>query len=264
MSDVIPLRTNATIESQDDKPSEGASVQEIIQLDANGSDLDWQELESAFENNSSEISSYINLRTGEVRRIVAGLETKEDTLIRVGSVPDYLFIEPINSKDQYRWMEEFIETVEEKDLKSKLRASIDGKGAFRRFKDVLFSYPEQKDAWFNKRSYEIRLHILSWLKTHKIKPCFPPPWLNEDGSIQHTPIDGIMGKTRINGQNGQINPGEIRRLVHEAADTLSYRDLFHALSYLEFLRLHRLGHFSRSGSTRKSYPPPEPPPSEEP
>jgi len=209
------------------------------------------------------VSSFVNLRTGEVKRIVSGLDSKEDEMFRSGNTSDFLFIEPINSKDQYRWMEEFIESLPNAELKAKLKTSIDGKGAFRRFKDTLFSYPEEKDTWFNKRSGEIRVHILDWLKKNRIKPCFPPPWLNEDGTIYEN-YDPTQLKNKSNGgQSTQLNPGELRRLVHEAVDTLSYRDLFHALSYLEYLRLHRLGHFSRSnGSTRRSNPP-EPPDPEE-
>ena len=45
-------------------------------------------------------------------------------------------------------MEDFIATVEDEHLAELLEVAIDGKGAFRRFKDVLAHYPEERERWF--------------------------------------------------------------------------------------------------------------------
>ena len=100
--------------------------------------IDWEALEDAFENNAPEVHSYLHLETGEVVRIVDGIADPQ-MHTRVMADAMYLRVEPVSSREQYRWMERFIATVEDGEFREKLVKSIDGKGAFRRFKDVLMS-----------------------------------------------------------------------------------------------------------------------------
>jgi len=98
----------------------------------------WEALEDAFENNAPEVHSYLHLMTGEVMRIVDGVADPV-THARIVADPQYCRVDPVSSREQYRWMERFIATVDEGPLRQRLLQSIDGKGAFRRFKDVLMS-----------------------------------------------------------------------------------------------------------------------------
>src|SRR5262245_44742843 len=100
----------------------------------------WEALEDAFENNAPEVHSYLHLSTGEVIRIVDGIADPE-MHTRIMGDADYMRVDPVSSREQYRWMERFIATVDEPELRGKLLGAIDGKGAFRRFKDVLMTYP---------------------------------------------------------------------------------------------------------------------------
>src|SRR6201990_2911306 len=97
--------------------------------------VDWEALEDAFENNAPEVHSYLHVTTGEVLRVVDGVADPQ-MHSRISSDPNYLRIDPVSSREQYRWMERFIPMVDEGELKTKLSQAIDGKGAFRRFKDV--------------------------------------------------------------------------------------------------------------------------------
>jgi hypothetical protein len=45
-------------------------------------------------------------------------------------------------------MEDFIETVPDSDRAGRLSSAISGRGAFRRFKDVLALWPAELDRWF--------------------------------------------------------------------------------------------------------------------
>src|SRR6188472_1623769 len=67
----------------------------------------WEALEDAFENNAPEVHSYLHLETGEVIRIVDGIA---DPAMhhRVMKDPTYLRVDPVSSREQYRWMERFI------------------------------------------------------------------------------------------------------------------------------------------------------------
>src|ERR1700749_4244172 len=94
--------------------------------------VDWEALEDAFENNAPEVHSYLHLSTGEVLRVVDGVADPQ-MHVRIASDGNYLRIDPVSSREQYRWMERFIPMVEDDDLRGKLGQAIDGKGAFRRF-----------------------------------------------------------------------------------------------------------------------------------
>src|SRR5512147_2803034 len=95
--------------------------------------IDWEALEDAFENNAPEVHSYLHLGTGEVLRVVDGIADPE-MHARIAADTNYLRIDPVSSREQYRWMERFIQMLEDGELRDKLTSAIDGKGAFRRFK----------------------------------------------------------------------------------------------------------------------------------
>ena len=135
----------------------------------------WEALEDAFENNAPEVHSYLHFDTGEVIRIVDGVA---DPAMHTRILNDsrYLRIDPVSSREQYRWMERFIATVEEEELRRRLNIAIDGKGAFRRFKDALMSHPVDRERWFAFRSERLRACMESWLTAHGIKAVERPTW----------------------------------------------------------------------------------------
>jgi hypothetical protein len=135
----------------------------------------WEALEDAFENNSPEVHSYLQLETGEVLRIVDGVADPA-MHARVIAESIYLRIDPVSSREQYRWMERFIATVDDLDLRHNLLAAIDGKGAFRRFKDALMGHPADRERWFTFRSERLRACMEAWLTTHNITAAERPAW----------------------------------------------------------------------------------------
>ena len=73
-------------------------------------------------------------------------------------------------------MEQFVGSVADEPLRERLIISIDGKGAFRRFKDVLLAYPAERERWFSYRAELLHWHIQQWLEQHDIRPTNEPPW----------------------------------------------------------------------------------------
>ena len=73
-------------------------------------------------------------------------------------------------------MERFIETVVHPALKERLQDSIVGKGAFRRFKDVISRFPDERKRWFAFRDVLLHRHILDWLKESKLEVSEMPAW----------------------------------------------------------------------------------------
>ncbi len=210
--------------------------------------VDWEALEDAFENNAPEVHSYLHLTTGEVLRVVDGVADPQ-MHSRISSDPNYLRIDPVSSREQYRWMERFIPMVDEGELKTKLSQAIDGKGAFRRFKDVLMSFAADRERWFTFRSERLRTFMEAWLTAHAIKAVPRPTW--GDGppsSIEEPPPDSLMPMSQplLDGeapksQNGrrQRNAESLRTALKELGDALGPRELDLLVAFAEFLKARR-------------------------
>jgi len=130
--------------------------------------IDLEELCLAMENNSYDLDYYLDLETGEVIFISdymddANLEELKD---RIDENPDrYEPIPKAESYEDYDDMVDFISTVEDEHLVELLEIAIDGKGAFRRFKDVLARYPEKKERWYRFKNERMKERAISWLET---------------------------------------------------------------------------------------------------
>src|SRR3954471_7490640 len=151
-----------------------------------GVPVDWEALEDAFENNAPEVHSYLHLSTGEVLRIVDGVADPQ-MHARIAADANYLRIDPVSSREQYRWMERYIPMVEDVELRAKLAVSIDGKGAFRRFKDVLMSFATERERWFAFRSERLRIFMEAWLNAHALR-AVPRPILVQEPEPSEAPL----------------------------------------------------------------------------
>ncbi|HMI83118.1 MAG TPA: UPF0158 family protein, partial [Polyangiaceae bacterium] len=148
--------------------------------------VDWEALEDAFENNAPEVHSYLHLQTGEVLRIVDGVADPQ-MHARIAADATYLRIDPVSSREQYRWMERYIPMVDDVELRAKLAVSIDGKGAFRRFKDVLMSFGTERERWFAFRSERLRIFMEAWLNAHALRPVPRPTLVQEPTPEESSP-----------------------------------------------------------------------------
>jgi len=119
--------------------------------------VDWEALEDAFENNAPEVHSYLHVGTGEVLRVVDGIADPQ-MHSRIAADAAYVRVEPVSSREQYRWMERFIQMLDPGDLRDELVLAIDGRGAFRRFKDVLMVNATERERWFAFRSERLRVN----------------------------------------------------------------------------------------------------------
>lgn len=193
----------------------------------------WQALEDAFENNAPEVHSYLNLETGDVVRIVDGVA--EPTMhARIAGDAGYLRVDPVSSREQYRWMERFIATTDEGPLRDQLRAAIDGKGAFRRFKDVLMAFPVDRERWFVFRSERLRVVMQAWLEAHGVQAVERPEW-QVPTAEDVRPIVEEHAKTRA--RRTRVESTEVaRQRLRDLVDALPARTLDLAAEFLEFLR----------------------------
>jgi hypothetical protein len=83
----------------------------------------------------------------------------------------WLFVPPIGSGPAYRDMLAFIATRENHDLAARLEQAVDGHGAFRRFKNVLIDWPEDRDDWFEFSDERRRGRAQAWLADEGYRPA---------------------------------------------------------------------------------------------
>jgi Uncharacterised protein family (UPF0158) len=201
--------------------------------------VDWEALEDAFENNAPEVHSYLHLTTGEVLRVVDGVADPQ-MHVRIASDGNYLRIDPVSSREQYRWMERFIPMVENTELRGKLAQAIDGKGAFRRFKDALMTYGLEREKWFAFRSERLRTFMEAWLAAHAIKAIARPAWadLPPVGEPDAAPESADDGSKSPGGRRTR-SAEALREHLRELGEGLGPRDLDVIVSFAEFLKTRR-------------------------
>lgn len=194
-------------------------------------ELDWDALEIAVERNSPDTDSYLDLTTGRVLTITTG--DPEAAINRQAvseNIRNFLRVEPASSREQYRWMEKFVGSVVDEALRERLIISIDGKGAFRRFKDVLLAYPAERERWFSYRADLLHWHIQNWLESHEIQPTNEPPW----GAVAAPQELPTVGRPVVHGTEA---PGEaLRRQARDLIETIAAIELPTAIAFLEFLK----------------------------
>ncbi len=201
--------------------------------------VDWEALEDAFENNAPEVHSYLHLATGEVLRVVDGVADPQ-MHVRIASDANYLRIDPVSSREQYRWMERFIPMVENSESRGKLMQAIDGKGAFRRFKDVLMTYGPERERWFTFRSERLRTFMEAWLAAHAIKPVNRPAWADPAPEPEvEAPADSVEEGPKSSGGRRTRNAESLRQHLKELGDALGPRDLDMVVGFAEFLKARR-------------------------
>ena len=141
---------------------------------------------------------YLNKRTGTVislsRKLIHALspESSEDRnlnnipewdasmiplareIILMGS-SDYLRIPEAFGRPEHEWMKDFSDSVRGPKLREKLIFALRGRGAGKRFKEILKEVPEEANRWlvFRKKKWEEK--IQDWLEVHGVLAVIPSP-----------------------------------------------------------------------------------------
>ena len=164
--------------------------------------IDMTSLEMAFEASDNESPFYLDLEKAEVLQAAdeaqsdferlseeaeeAGIEVEEalamsdlqdwekemvSQILRIESGLGTTVIEipPEDSREGYRDMEAFIESVGDSPLKRRLADAIAGGRPFRRFKDVIAAYPEERERWFAFQDARQHQRMLDWLEEQGIE-----------------------------------------------------------------------------------------------
>ena len=129
--------------------------------------IDLDELCSAMEDSSDEHSYYLDPETGKLLLIANNMDYEETKKLR-DKIDDnfdrYEQLPKAQSYEGYEDIEDFIGTISDDNLLELLHLAVNGKGAFRRFKDVLQGYPEERERWFQFKNDKLKQRALEWLE----------------------------------------------------------------------------------------------------
>jgi Uncharacterised protein family (UPF0158) len=122
----------------------------------------------------------LDLHTGEVWP-QATIDYAHDNRGEIAGAPDededpdrWLPVTCEGSHDSYHDMETFIDTLADPNQADRLQIAIQGRGAFRRFKDILGRTPDELDRWFAFSEERQRGRARTWLADAGYKPLTAP------------------------------------------------------------------------------------------
>ncbi|MEP7121604.1 MAG: UPF0158 family protein [Byssovorax sp.] len=177
--------------------------------------LDMAALERAFEDTTNEARRYLDVSTGTVTLLHHGM-TESATFTAFDLDPQQLLIEPVSRRDQYRWMHEFISTLEDLALAASLSEAVVGKGAFARFQSVLAHHPYQKSAWRTFRDACLHAAIADWLVARGI--LVTAPFATRDHFLE-------LARYRLTALASRLSPRDLDALVEAARFLAAARDM---------------------------------------
>ncbi|MGA2925930.1 MAG: UPF0158 family protein [Solirubrobacteraceae bacterium] len=117
----------------------------------------------ALEDHSDMHASWFDPATGEVELVDRFLDSEDDPEER-----GLLYVHPLDSGEAYEDLEEFVEQVADPRARDLLDRAISGRGAFRRFKDTLFEFPDLREAWFRFHDARMEHRAIEWLRDEEL------------------------------------------------------------------------------------------------
>ncbi|MGH2993719.1 MAG: UPF0158 family protein [Solirubrobacterales bacterium] len=133
----------------------------MLELD----EVDLAMLRDALEDHSPTMQWWLDPRAGELIPKSEDIPWEELGLTEADE-DRLLPIEPTPSRESYSDMEEFIARVRDPRARDLLARAIEGRGAFRRFKDALLDLEELREAWFTFRDARTERRAIRWLEEH--------------------------------------------------------------------------------------------------
>lgn len=125
--------------------------------------VDLAELCSALEDHSPGVSWWLDPHTGELQ-----FERDDGEIGDALDAGGMVFVDPLGSGEGYRDMADFVASVGDRRARERLSRALEGRGAFRRFKDALLDFPELRQAWFDFHDARMARRAVAWLADHHL------------------------------------------------------------------------------------------------
>ena len=137
--------------------------------------VDLDQLVDVLEGDAVAGGGRIDLHTGEVWPAAVfeyGIESEEEEE-DLDDDDRWLWVVSERSRAGYRDMELFVAGVAEPDLAEQLTRALEGRGAFRRFRNELTRWPNLRDRWYTYSAERRRGRARAWLAAEGFTPAAP-------------------------------------------------------------------------------------------
>jgi len=114
----------------------------------------------------------LDTKTGEILSVseLDDLDEDKNTKELIEEDPERFVMFPEqDSRCGYDDMVDFVNNLTNKELQDKLAIALNGRGAFRRFKDVLLDYSKERESWFAFEEKRKRERFEEWLENEEIE-----------------------------------------------------------------------------------------------
>lgn len=129
-------------------------------------------LESSQGFGTMPIQHFLDTQTGEILMLHDDFEDADEVAEQIDSAEFGRFarIEPLESHESFRIMEDFVESLEGSRMKERLLDALSRNKPFRRFKDVVHSDLGLRDDWFAFQREALTKYARKWLAGIGIEP----------------------------------------------------------------------------------------------
>jgi hypothetical protein len=93
--------------------------------------------------------------------------------VDTGSGTRYLRIPAAESRQGFRDMEDFIQTVQDPRLAMRLQQAINRRSPFRNFKEALNAYPAERERWLAYKNGRVKGRVVGWLADEGLEALEP-------------------------------------------------------------------------------------------
>jgi hypothetical protein len=135
--------------------------------------VDLEELASLMEGDLLAGGGRIDLKTGECYPDSFGYQDDDVDDDNDDQEDRWLYVQCVGSHDGYRDMELFIAALDKPEIADRLQIAVNGKGAFRRFKDVLSRWPEEFERYYLLSNERQRGRAREWLAAEGYRAARP-------------------------------------------------------------------------------------------
>ena len=116
---------------------------------------------------SLEMQSYLNLKTGKIVTVSDYIRSEEDAADIEENSDNYIVLATQYDINEYSIMEDFINVIDNNEIKGELYDAIRGKGAFRRFKDTI-RYLNIESKWYEFKANALKKLAIEWCEENNI------------------------------------------------------------------------------------------------
>ncbi len=134
--------------------------------------IDADELMMAMEDHGGYLSHYLDKEMGKILLTSEdlGLSDEDDDLAqRLAEEPDrYVAIESLSSRDGYRIMEDFVDSLPEGEERRILQQALSWRKPFSNFKSAIADMGPLREQWFKLHDRKMQQEMQDWLAYHEL------------------------------------------------------------------------------------------------